>query len=50
MKETEIGGHAEGAHIHVVHLSDATTSLDLIKVYTGIQCFTSESKILKKIC
>ncbi|XP_073000780.1 probable allantoinase isoform X4 [Typha latifolia] len=31
MKETEIGGHAEGAHIHVVHLSDATTSLDLIK-------------------
>lgn len=31
MQETKIGGHAEGAHVHIVHLSDAKASLDLIK-------------------
>ncbi|XP_059671015.1 allantoinase isoform X2 [Cornus florida] len=30
-KDTRTGGPAEGAHLHVVHLSDAKTSLDLIK-------------------
>ncbi|XP_007025650.2 PREDICTED: allantoinase [Theobroma cacao] len=30
-KDTRIGGPAEGAHLHVVHLSDASSSLDLIK-------------------
>ncbi|CAM8893643.1 unnamed protein product [Rhodiola kirilowii] len=30
-KETRIGGSAEGAHLHIVHLSDASSSLDLIK-------------------
>ncbi|GAB4831200.1 hypothetical protein Ancab_005209 [Ancistrocladus abbreviatus] len=29
-KDTKIGGPAEGAHLHVVHLSDAGSSLDLI--------------------
>ncbi|KAI4371068.1 hypothetical protein MLD38_019342 [Melastoma candidum] len=29
--DTVVGGAAEGAHIHVVHLADATSSLDLIK-------------------
>lgn len=28
---TRIGGPAEGAHLHIVHLSDARSSLDLIK-------------------
>lgn len=32
-KDTRIGGCAEGAHLHIVHLSDASSSLDLIKVY-----------------
>lgn len=31
-KDTRAGGSAEGAHIHIVHLSDARTSLNLIKV------------------
>jgi len=31
-KDTAVGGPAEGAHIHVVHLSDPEESLDLIKV------------------
>uniref|UniRef100_A0A0E0H7K5 allantoinase n=1 Tax=Oryza nivara TaxID=4536 RepID=A0A0E0H7K5_ORYNI len=31
MKDTEIGGRSEGAHIHIVHLSDAKTSLGLLK-------------------
>ncbi|KAA8515270.1 hypothetical protein F0562_018500 [Nyssa sinensis] len=30
-KDTRTGGHAEGAHLHIVHLSDARSSLDLIK-------------------
>ncbi|XP_060192360.1 allantoinase isoform X1 [Lycium barbarum] len=30
-KETRAGGSAEGAHLHIVHLSDARTSLNLIK-------------------
>lgn len=30
-KDTRIGGSAEGAHLHIVHLSDASSSLDLIK-------------------
>ncbi|KAJ4703465.1 allantoinase [Melia azedarach] len=30
-KDTRIGGPAEGAHLHIVHLSDASSSLDLIK-------------------
>ncbi|GAV77921.1 Amidohydro_1 domain-containing protein [Cephalotus follicularis] len=30
-KDTRIGGLAEGAHLHIVHLSDASSSLDLIK-------------------
>ncbi|XP_019051521.1 PREDICTED: allantoinase [Nelumbo nucifera] len=29
--DTRSGGRAEGAHLHIVHLSDATASLDLIK-------------------
>ncbi|CAD6259031.1 unnamed protein product [Miscanthus lutarioriparius] len=31
MKDTESGGRSEGAHIHIVHLSDAKTSLELMK-------------------
>ncbi|CAK9152520.1 unnamed protein product [Ilex paraguariensis] len=30
-KDTRTGGPAEGAHLHIVHLSDARCSLDLIK-------------------
>ncbi|XP_031278587.1 allantoinase isoform X1 [Pistacia vera] len=30
-KDTRSGGPAEGAHLHIVHLSDASSSLDLIK-------------------
>ncbi|XP_011027852.1 PREDICTED: allantoinase [Populus euphratica] len=30
-KDTKIGGPAEGAHLHVVHLSDAGSSLQLLK-------------------
>lgn len=30
-KDTRPGGTAEGAHVHIVHLSDSSTSLDLIK-------------------
>uniref|UniRef100_A0A7N0RED8 allantoinase n=2 Tax=Kalanchoe fedtschenkoi TaxID=63787 RepID=A0A7N0RED8_KALFE len=30
-EETRAGGSAEGAHLHIVHLSDAGSSLDLIK-------------------
>lgn len=31
MHDTRTGGPAEGAHVHIVHLSDAKASLDLIK-------------------
>lgn len=31
-KDTRIGGSAEGAHLHIVHLSDSQSSLELIKV------------------
>lgn len=30
-KDTRPGGHSEGAHLHIVHLSDSGDSLDLIK-------------------
>ncbi|KAK1409896.1 hypothetical protein QVD17_36425 [Tagetes erecta] len=30
-KDTRIGGLAEGAHVHIVHLSDSRSSLELIK-------------------
>ncbi|KAF6142051.1 hypothetical protein GIB67_038019 [Kingdonia uniflora] len=30
-KDTRYGGSAEGSHLHIVHLSDARASLDLIK-------------------
>ncbi|KAM6550302.1 hypothetical protein CsatB_000110 [Cannabis sativa] len=30
-KDTRIGGSAEGAHLHIVHLSDSSSSLGLIK-------------------
>lgn len=30
-KDTRIGGPADGAHLHIVHLSDSSSSLDLIK-------------------
>lgn len=30
-KDTRIGGLADGAHLHIVHLSDSRASLDLIK-------------------
>ncbi|GAU47742.1 hypothetical protein TSUD_387010 [Trifolium subterraneum] len=30
-KDTRIGGSLEGAHVHIVHLSDSSASLDLIK-------------------
>ncbi|KAL3519737.1 hypothetical protein ACH5RR_017886 [Cinchona calisaya] len=30
-KDTRTGGPAEGAHLHIVHLSDARSSLELIK-------------------
>ncbi|XP_037492442.1 allantoinase isoform X2 [Jatropha curcas] len=31
-KDTRIGGPAEGAHLHIVHLSDSGSSLQLIKL------------------
>ena len=31
-KDTRSGGLAEGAHLHIVHLSDSSSSLELIKV------------------
>lgn len=31
-RDTRAGGPAEGAHLHIVHLADAKSSLDLIKV------------------
>ncbi|VAH39002.1 unnamed protein product [Triticum turgidum subsp. durum] len=31
MKDTEVGGRSEGAHLHIVHLSDSKTTLDLLK-------------------
>ncbi|KAG1361255.1 putative Nuclear/nucleolar GTPase 2 [Cocos nucifera] len=31
MQDTKFSGRAEGAHVHIVHLSDAKASLDLIK-------------------
>lgn len=36
-KDTRIGAPAEGAHLHIVHLSDSSSSLDLIKVETFIK-------------
>ncbi|PWA97870.1 allantoinase [Artemisia annua] len=30
-KDTRIGGPAEGAHVHIVHLADSRSSLELIK-------------------
>ncbi|KAL2538122.1 USP domain-containing protein [Forsythia ovata] len=32
MKDTRTGGPAEGAHLHIVHLADARSSLELIKI------------------
>jgi hypothetical protein len=37
-KDTRIGGPAEGAHLHVVHLSDAGSSLQLLKVSYNFLC------------
>jgi hypothetical protein len=37
-KDTRIGGPAEGAHLHVVHLSDAGSSLQLLKVSYNFPC------------
>ncbi|KAI3680691.1 hypothetical protein L6452_35465 [Arctium lappa] len=34
-KDTRIGGPAEGAHLHIVHLSDSRSSLELIKEAKG---------------
>uniref|UniRef100_A0A1D1YPD9 allantoinase n=2 Tax=Anthurium amnicola TaxID=1678845 RepID=A0A1D1YPD9_9ARAE len=31
VQDTRVGGHAAGAHLHIVHLSDASLSLDIIK-------------------
>lgn len=31
IEETRVGGLVEGAHVHIVHLSDSGTSLELIK-------------------
>lgn len=31
-KDTRVGCPAEGAHVHIVHLSDSRSSLELIKV------------------
>lgn len=31
-KDTRTDGPAEGAHLHIVHLSDASSSLDLLMV------------------
>lgn len=31
-KDTGNGGPLEGAHVHIVHLSDSSASLDMIKV------------------
>lgn len=31
--DTRIGGRAEGAHLHIVHLSDSQASLNIIKVF-----------------
>ncbi|KAL2552487.1 Allantoinase [Forsythia ovata] len=32
MKDTRTGGPAEGAHLHIVHLADARSFLELIKI------------------
>ena len=37
-KDTRKGGPLEGAHVHVVHLSDSSASLDLIKVLCALSC------------
>ena len=37
-KDTRKGGPLEGAHVHVVHLSDSSASLDLIKVLRALSC------------
>ncbi|GJN01300.1 hypothetical protein PR202_ga18556 [Eleusine coracana subsp. coracana] len=31
MKDTKAGGRSEGAHVHIVHLADAKTTLKLVK-------------------
>ena len=31
-KDTASGGPLQGAHVHIVHLSDSSASLDMIKV------------------
>lgn len=36
-KDTKKGAIAEGAHVHVVHLSDAHNSLHQIKVSSSIE-------------
>lgn len=47
-KDTKPGGVAEGAHVHVVHLTDAEDSLDHVKVrvilalLSGQLCFEHE--------
>ncbi|KAL2494176.1 Allantoinase [Forsythia ovata] len=35
MKDTRTGGPAEGAHLHIVHLADARSSLELIKIISA---------------
>jgi len=37
-KDTRKGGPLEGAHVHIVHLSDSSASLDLIKVLCALSC------------
>lgn len=37
-KDTRTGGPAEGAHLHIVHLSDSRSSLDLIMVIYSSSC------------
>lgn len=32
-QDTRVGERSEGAHLHIVHLSDAGKSLDIIKVF-----------------
>ena len=35
-EDTIIGGPLEGAHVHIVHLSDSSASLDMIKVLCAL--------------
>jgi len=48
MHETRVGGLAEGAHVHIVHLSDSRTSLDLIKVCLSIYILSVNALISAK--